>query len=187
MTTTLTRIIKGRTRDLGGFELKRVLPAPGHRMVGPFIFFDQMGPARFEPGHGIDVRPHPHIGLATVTYLFDGALGHRDSLGVEQVIRPGDVNWMTPGRGVVHSERTATEERQKQVTVTDVGRPGRDQQGRALRRPLSTLLRPSAVLSLFMHSKLNSYLWAVGVTAVSPLSTPHVLMKLPQYSLPAQQ
>lgn len=112
MTQTLTRIIEGRTRDLGGFEVKRVLPAPGHRMVGPFIFFDQMGPARFAPGTGIDVRPHPHIGLATVTYLFDGALGHRDSLGVEQVIRPGDVNWMTAGRGVVHSERTPPEERE---------------------------------------------------------------------------
>ena len=101
----------GKTRDLGGFEVRRVLPYAKRRMVGPFIFFDQMGPAEFAPGDGIDVRPHPHIGLATVTYLFDGALGHRDSLGEDLVIRPGDVNWMTAGSGVVHSERTPDAER----------------------------------------------------------------------------
>uniref|UniRef100_UPI0030D94B94 pirin family protein n=1 Tax=uncultured Maricaulis sp. TaxID=174710 RepID=UPI0030D94B94 len=101
----------GKARDLGGFEVRRVLPYAKRRMVGPFIFFDQMGPAEFAPGDGIDVRPHPHIGLATVTYLFDGALGHRDSLGEDLVIRPGDVNWMTAGSGVVHSERTLDAER----------------------------------------------------------------------------
>ena len=99
-------VIEPRTRDLGGFIVGRVLPFAKRRMVGPFIFFDEMGPAEFAPGTGIDVRPHPHIGLATVTYLYEGELRHRDSLGCDQVIRPGDVNWMTAGRGITHSERT---------------------------------------------------------------------------------
>jgi hypothetical protein len=102
----IAKFIEGRTRDLGGFTVRRVLPAPAQRMVGPFIFFDHMGPATFAPGHGIDVRPHPHIALATVTYLYSGALLHRDNLGFVQEIRPGDVNWMTAGRGIAHSERT---------------------------------------------------------------------------------
>ncbi|MFN3586132.1 MAG: pirin family protein, partial [Moraxellaceae bacterium] len=100
-----------RAQDLGGFEVRRLLPAAACRHVGPFIFLDHIGPAQFAPGGGIDVRPHPHIGLATVTYLFEGALLHRDSLGVVQEIRPGDVNWMTAGRGIVHSERTPATER----------------------------------------------------------------------------
>jgi hypothetical protein len=100
------RVIEGRPRDLGGFEVRRLLPAPRLQTVGPFIFFDHIGPARFAPGAGVDVRPHPHIGLATVTYLFEGAFMHRDSLGSAQLIRPGDVNWMVAGRGIVHSERT---------------------------------------------------------------------------------
>ncbi len=99
-------IIEPRIRDLGGFTVGRVLPYAKRRTVGPFIFFDEMGPAAFKPGTGIDVRPHPHIGLATVTYLFDGEIRHRDSLGFDQVIRPGDVNWMITGRGIAHSERT---------------------------------------------------------------------------------
>jgi hypothetical protein len=98
--------VSARERDLGGFVVRRVLPAAGHPMVGPFIFFDHLGPTQFEPGHGIDVRPHPHIALATVTYLFAGSLEHRDSLGNVREIRPGDVNWMTAGRGIAHSERT---------------------------------------------------------------------------------
>jgi redox-sensitive bicupin YhaK (pirin superfamily) len=98
-------LLHGRPRDLGGFQVRRVLPAPEHRRVGPFVFWDHMGPATFEPGHGVDVRPHPHIGLATVTYLFEGEIVHRDSLGSHQPIRPGAVNWMTAGRGIVHSER----------------------------------------------------------------------------------
>ncbi|MFN3960800.1 MAG: pirin family protein [Parvularculaceae bacterium] len=106
MTDAIDLIIEPRLRDLGGFSVGRVLPYPTRRMVGPFIFFDEMGPADFAPGAGIDVRPHPHIGLATVTYLFSGEIRHRDSLGFDQVIRPGDVNWMTAGRGIVHSERT---------------------------------------------------------------------------------
>lgn len=104
--------IDGRAHDLGdGFMVRRLLPYMKRRTVGPFIFFDHMGPAQFAPGTGIDVRPHPHIGLATVTYLFEGEIVHRDSLGVVQPIRPGDVNWMTAGRGIAHSERTGDETR----------------------------------------------------------------------------
>jgi hypothetical protein len=99
-------VIDGRRKDLGGFEVERILPYAKHRMVGPFIFLDHMGPAMFEPEHGIDVRPHPHIGLSTVTYLFEGEIVHRDNLGFTQAIRPGEVNWMTAGSGIVHSERT---------------------------------------------------------------------------------
>lgn len=105
-------VIDARARDLGGFTVGRVLPAAAPKLIGPFIFFDHMGPAAFPPGHGIDVRPHPHIGLATVTYLFEGEIVHRDSLGSDQPIRPGDVNWMTAGRGITHSERTGTGPRQ---------------------------------------------------------------------------
>jgi hypothetical protein len=101
-----------RTRDLGdGFAVRRVLPSAERRLVGPFIFLDQFGPVAFPAGRGLDVRPHPHIGLATVTYLFEGTILHRDSLGHVQPIAPGDVNWMTAGRGIVHSERTAAETR----------------------------------------------------------------------------
>jgi hypothetical protein len=107
------QVIVPRARDLGGFEVRRALPAAGKQMVGPFIFFDQMGPAEFLIGTGIDVRPHPHIGLATVTYLFDGEILHRDSLGTELPIRPGELNLMTAGSGIVHSERTSAAERAK--------------------------------------------------------------------------
>ena len=98
-------------RDLGGFHVRRALPSMKRRMVGSFIFFDQMGPKAFDQHQGLDVRPHPHIGLATVTYLFEGEILHRDSLGNVQRIRPGEVNWMTAGRGIVHSERTAPDVR----------------------------------------------------------------------------
>jgi redox-sensitive bicupin YhaK (pirin superfamily) len=104
-------VIEPRARDLGGFSVRRVLPAPMHRTVGPFIFFDEMGPADFAPGHGMDVRPHPHINLATVTYLFEGEIFHRDSLGTAQSIHPGAINWMTAGQGITHSERTPPEVR----------------------------------------------------------------------------
>jgi len=99
-------VIDARKRDLGGFEVGRVLPFVERRMVGPFVFLDHMGPATFKPDMGLDVRPHPHIGLSTVTYLFEGEIVHRDSLGYTQPIRPGELNWMTAGRGIVHSERT---------------------------------------------------------------------------------
>ncbi len=105
----IEQVIVPRARDLGGFEVRRALPAQGRQMVGPFIFFDQMGPAEFVIGRGIDVRPHPHIGLATVTYLFQGEMWHRDSLGTSIVIKPGEVNLMTAGRGIVHSERETPE------------------------------------------------------------------------------
>jgi redox-sensitive bicupin YhaK (pirin superfamily) len=100
-------VIDQRRRDLGGFEVGRVLPFAHRRMVGPFVFFDHMGPVNFPAGipKTVDVRPHPHIGLSTVTYLFEGEIMHRDSLGTEQAIRPGEVNWMTAGRGITHSER----------------------------------------------------------------------------------
>lgn len=105
----IEQVIVPRARDLGGFEVRRALPSAQRQMIGPFIFFDQMGPAQFLSGQGIDVRPHPHIGLATVTYLFEGEMMHRDSLGSSLAIRPGEVNLMTAGRGIVHSERTASE------------------------------------------------------------------------------
>lgn len=105
----IEQVIVPRAHELGGFSVRRALPSIGRKMVGPFIFFDQMGPAEFLLGQGIDVRPHPHIGLSTVTYLFDGEIMHRDSLGTALPIRPGAVNLMTAGRGIVHSERTAPE------------------------------------------------------------------------------
>jgi redox-sensitive bicupin YhaK (pirin superfamily) len=104
--------IEARRRELGdGFSVRRILPTAARRMVGPFIFVDHAGPVRLAPGQGLDVRPHPHLNLATVTYLFEGEILHRDSLGSEQPIRPGAVNWMTAGRGIVHSERTPANER----------------------------------------------------------------------------
>ena len=103
----MIELIEQRRRDLGGFEVGRVLPSARRRMIGPFVFFDHMGPVDFPPGipREVDVRPHPHIGLSTVTYLFDGEIMHRDSIGSRQAIRPGEVNWMTAGRGITHSER----------------------------------------------------------------------------------
>jgi len=107
-------LVVPRTADLGdGFTVRRALPSAQSRMVGPFVFFDHFGPTVFRSGQGLDVRPHPHIGLATVTYLFDGEIMHRDSLGSAVPIRPGEVNWMTAGRGIVHSERTGAERRAK--------------------------------------------------------------------------
>ena len=99
-------VLLPRAHDIGGFEVRRALPASQRQMVGPFIFFDQIGPGEFLAGRGLDVRPHPHIGLSTVTYLFEGEILHRDSLGSNQPIVPGDVNWMTAGAGIAHSERT---------------------------------------------------------------------------------
>ena len=108
----MTTILSPHVRDLGdGFQVQRLLPSFPQKMVGPFIFFDHFGPVNFAPGQGVDVRPHPHIGLATVTYLFDGSMMHRDSAGSVQRIEPGDVNWMTAGIGIVHSERTVPEDR----------------------------------------------------------------------------
>lgn len=132
MTDGIDLIISPRKRDIGSFEVRRALPYAKKRTVGPFIFFDHMGPARFAPGDGIDVRPHPHIGLATVTFLFDGEIHHRDSLGFHQPIKPGDVNWMTAGRGIVHSERTGPETRAAGHTLhgiqTWIALPKRDEE-----------------------------------------------------------
>ncbi|HZV39167.1 MAG TPA: pirin family protein [Pseudoxanthomonas sp.] len=128
----MTTIIAPRVHDLGGFQVRRAVPSLQARSVGPFVFVDHMGPALFEPGRGIDVRPHPHIGLATVTFLWAGAIQHRDTLGSEQVIRPGDVNWMTAGRGIAHSERTPADVRSHGGDVhgmqTWVALPQRDEE-----------------------------------------------------------
>ncbi|MDB5213022.1 MAG: pirin [Myxococcaceae bacterium] len=110
-------VIDARPRDVGGFSVRRLLPSASRRLVGPFIFFDHMGPADLAPGAGFNVRPHPHIGLATVTYLFDGEIVHRDSLGSVQPIRPGDVNWMVAGRGIAHSERTSAEAQRTGIRI----------------------------------------------------------------------
>jgi redox-sensitive bicupin YhaK (pirin superfamily) len=119
LSPSIEALIVPRTADLGdGFLVRRALPSAQRRMVGPFVFFDEMGPAVFEKGKGLDVRPHPHIGLATVTYLFQGEIMHRDSLGTIQPIRPGELNLMTAGRGIVHSERTPQELRQDSSSLS---------------------------------------------------------------------
>jgi redox-sensitive bicupin YhaK (pirin superfamily) len=115
MASPIQHLLTPEEKDLGDFQVRRSLPQEHCRMVGPFIFFDHVGPAVFPPGQGIDVRPHPHINLATVTYLFEGALLHRDSLGSVQEILPGAVNWMTAGRGIVHSERSPAHTRQREA------------------------------------------------------------------------
>ena len=127
-------VIEQRRRDLGGFEVGRVLPHAQRRMVGPFIFLDRMGPAQFAAGmpRSVDVRPHPHIGLSTLTYLFEGEIMHRDSVGSEQPIRPGELNWMTAGRGITHSERTPPALRERASRLfgiqTWVALPERDEE-----------------------------------------------------------
>jgi redox-sensitive bicupin YhaK (pirin superfamily) len=110
-------LIDARPRDLGGFSVRRVLPSPVRRLVGPFIFYDHMGPTNLPLGEGLDVRAHPHIALATVTYLFSGEIDHKDSLGSVKTIRPGDVNWMVAGRGIAHSERSSPESRRAGVHI----------------------------------------------------------------------
>ncbi len=117
MTNAIQTIISPHVQDLGGFSARRLLPSDERVMVGPFIFFDHLGPATFPPGKGVDVRPHPHINLATVTYLFEGGLLHRDSLGTVQEIRPGAVNWMTAGQGISHSERSPDCDRNTDATL----------------------------------------------------------------------
>ena len=116
--STVQTLIVPPIHDLGdGFKVRRALPAPERRMVGPYVFLDQMGPTVLAAGRGLDVRPHPHIGLATITYIFDGEILHRDSLGTVQAIRPGEVNWMTAGRGIVHSERTDAAQRLRESSL----------------------------------------------------------------------
>jgi redox-sensitive bicupin YhaK (pirin superfamily) len=113
----LPTVIVPRVRDIGGFEVRRALPSIERQMIGPFIFFDQFGPILMKAGEGQDVRPHPHIGLSTVTWLMDGNMFHRDSLGSQQAITPGDLNWMTAGKGIVHSERTPEADRLRERHV----------------------------------------------------------------------
>lgn len=131
-TGAVARLVEGRPRDLGGFSVRRLLPAGGLMTVGPFIFFDHIGPVTFPAGAGLDVRAHPHIGLATVTYLFEGEIFHRDSLGNALPIRPGDVNWIVAGRGIAHSERTAAERRAQPAALHGiqswVALPARDEE-----------------------------------------------------------
>jgi redox-sensitive bicupin YhaK (pirin superfamily) len=156
----LEALIVPRTRDLGdGFEVRRALPDARKRAVGPFVFFDQMGPVALAPAKGLDVRPHPHIGLATVTYLFEGEILHRDSLGTVQPIRPGDVNWMTAGSGIVHSERTPPQLRAAGPRVhgiqTWVGLPAADEEMapgflHVPRRELPILEEPGVRLRLIL-------------------------------------
>ncbi len=117
MSSSIDRLLEPEEKDLGGFSVRRILPHETRQMVGPFIFFDHLGPSVFPAGKGVDVRPHPHIGLATVTYLFEGVLMHRDSLGSVQEIHPGAVNWMTAGQGIVHSERTPDSARAQETTL----------------------------------------------------------------------
>ena len=107
LSSELEMVLRGHARDVDGFTVSRLLPALKRKHLGPFVFFDHLGPSVLPAGRGLDVRPHPHIGLATVTYVIEGEIIHRDSLGIEQAIRPGAVNWMTSGRGIVHSERTS--------------------------------------------------------------------------------
>ncbi len=114
---SIDAIIDSRSRSIGPFSVRRLLPSRVRRLVGPFVYLDHMGPVTFAPGNGADVLPHPHVGLATVTWLFEGELVHRDSLGSEQAIRPGELNWMTAGRGIVHSERTSPKLRQRGSTL----------------------------------------------------------------------
>lgn len=116
----MARVLNAKEHDLGGLQVKRVLPHQDKSMVGPFIFFDQMGPNDFPAGKGINVRPHPHIGLSTLTYLFDGSILHRDSLGSIAEIHPGDVNWMTSGKGIVHSERESLEVRANLHSISGI-------------------------------------------------------------------
>lgn len=116
----IERFVEARLRDVGGVQVRRLLPSRASRTVGPFVFFDHMGPHTLAPGSGVDVPPHPHIHLATVTYLFEGELLHRDSLGSQQIIRPGDINWMHAGSGIVHSERTTPGQREAESRLEGV-------------------------------------------------------------------
>jgi len=120
MSQAIEHMLGTNAHDIGAFEVRRALPKRERRHLGPFVFFDHFGPAALAPGKGMDVRPHPHIGLATVTYLFDGEIMHRDSLGYVQAIRPGALNWMVAGRGIVHSERTAADKRDGSLTMHGV-------------------------------------------------------------------
>ena len=168
------QVIVPSAKDLGGFSVRRALPSIGRKMIGPFIFFDQFGPAEFLLGQGMDVRPHPHIGLSTVSYLFDGEIYHRDSLGSSLPIRPGEVNLMTAGRGIVHSERTAPELRsapRKLFGIQDLARAAR----RAMRRasPASTMPPPRNCRRSGPKGKRVRLIMGSLYGETSPVAFPH--------------
>jgi redox-sensitive bicupin YhaK (pirin superfamily) len=171
-------LLKPHTKDLGGFEVTRLLPGHPYRMVGPFIFFDHIGPARLAAGSGVDVRPHPHIGLATVTYLFEGALIHRDSLGTVQRIEAGAVNWMTAGRGIAHSERSPAEDRPTGPRLhgiqTWVALPQKDEQAAPdFSHHPRTSIPLITVSGAYLHLIAGS---AFGRTAPTPTRSPMFYM-----------
>jgi redox-sensitive bicupin YhaK (pirin superfamily) len=168
-------ILEAKPRDLGGFSVRRLLPAMQRRSVGPYVFFDHLGPADLPPGEGLSVRPHPHIGLATVTWLYDGALLHRDSLGSIQTILPGAVNWMTAGRGIVHSERTPPRERTSghriEAIQTWVALPGSHEQ-----QEPSFVHHPAATLPVLDLGGVQGVLIAGDAFgARSPVSFPEAI------------
>lgn len=168
--------IAGKPKDLGGFSVSRLLPHHARRMVGPFIFFDHMGPADFAPGQGIDVRPHPHIGLATVTYLFEGQFRHKDSLGTVQDIGPGAVNWMTAGRGISHSEHTPPDLRAAGHRVHGIQtwvalpKPHEDAPPAFVHHPADTI--PTVALDGGTARIIAGTLWG----ATSPVHFPHPII-----------
>lgn len=175
--------VVGKPRDLGGFTVSRVLPSLQRRMVGPFVFYDQLGPATMAVGLGMDVRPHPHINLATITYLFDGEIDHKDSLGSVQTIRPGDVNWMVAGNGIAHSERSSPESRQRGVTIHGiqswVALPTEHEEidARFEHHPASTLPRlekPGAVLDVILGTAYGA---TSPVGVLSPTLYVHVQLE----------
>ncbi len=171
-------VLEGRARDLGGFTVRRVLPAPRRRTVGPFVFFDHMGPFTSSPERGVAVRPHPHIGLATLTYLFEGELTHRDSLGSHQVIVPGDVNWMTAGRGIVHSERMDEAAQKRGVRMHGlqcwIGLPKRDEEGEPSFAHHAADAIPTALVSgVKLRVAVGS---AYGVTSPVRVTSPTLLV-----------
>lgn len=169
----IERVIVPRLSDLAGLAVRRALPSVGRKMVGPFVFFDELGPAEFRLGEGMDVAPHPHIGLSTVSYLFDGEIVHRDSLGFVQPIRPGDVNVMTAGRGIVHSERTAPEVRtggQRLFGVqvwTALPKSHEEQDPAFLHMPVEALPR------IVGEGKRVRLIMGAGYGDESPIETPH--------------
>src|SRR5258707_4706098 len=174
----ILQCVNARQRDLGGFVVRRVLPAEGRQMVGPFIFFDHLGPTQFASGQGIDVRPHPHIALATVTYLFAGSLEHRDSLGNVREIRPGDVNWMTAGQGIAHSERTPHLARAAGETIHGiqswVALPDGHEDGEPAFTHYPGSVIPQRVLSGVTLSVVASGTLRVCSSVATLLSTPYV-------------
>jgi len=166
----LELVLHARPRDLGSFVVRRLLPARERKLVGPFVFFDHMGPVTMAAGSGMDVRPHPHIGLATVTYLFEGEIVHRDSLGYHQVIRPADVNWMVAGRGIVHSERTDPERRKAEHRLHGIQAWVALPEGEQEREP-SFVHHPASALPRLTRPGVDLHLIAgTGYGLVSPVA-----------------